>query len=451
MSPRQGSSRQAKRSRLAIQVASLLSSKKKQLALAAIAAAAAGGCYVTVQRLRSFPKSNAGGYQRDGASRDAGATQGEKVPTNKKVKGKKGGGSTRRSPERSLRALLPLLLKVAGRKVLVVMLLAMARTAMSNRLARLQGYLFRAAFLRRVPLFARNMVENIILCGLMSVLEATTRSWVSYMELQWRQLLTKRLHAAYFNDMTYYKLNYVDRSIDSSEQRICEDVPKLSSGLADLTKEIISAIVDATFYTWQLQRYSGTQKYTAAILAYVFGAGALMTVAAPNFGRLFKKQQALEGLYRQLHSRLRLNAETIAFYNGIPKEGDLIRTKFDEVIAFSQKLLGKQWHFSMVQDFLLKYLGATAAVALIIGPFFGGHLRPEASISGRAQMLSNMRYHTSVIISLFAALGTLGASSRKFLRLGAYADRIQEMQNTMKMISQGGSMGKRDLCLSCMC
>ena len=51
-------------------------------------------------------------------------------------------------------------------------------------------------------------------------------------------------------------------------------------------------------------------------------------------------------------------------------------------------------------------------MALIIGPFFSGRMRPDASVEGRAQMLSNMRYHTSVIISLFGSLGTLGASSR---------------------------------------
>lgn len=56
-----------------------------------------------------------------------------------------------------MKELLPLLLRVAGRKVLVIALLAIARTALSNRLARLQGYLFRAAFLRRVPLFMRNL------------------------------------------------------------------------------------------------------------------------------------------------------------------------------------------------------------------------------------------------------------------------------------------------------
>ena len=53
--------------------------------------------------------------------------------------------------------------------------------------------------------------------------------------------------------------------------------------------------MDAGFYAWQLRRYSGTHRYTAAILAYVFGAGAFMAGAAPNFGGLFKRQQLLEG------------------------------------------------------------------------------------------------------------------------------------------------------------
>ena len=50
------------------------------------------------------------------------------------------------------------------------------------------------------------------------------------------------------------------------------------------------------------RRYSGTNRYTAAILGYVLGAGTLMTVAAPNFGGLLKKQQALEGAYRHLQA-----------------------------------------------------------------------------------------------------------------------------------------------------
>ena len=90
-----------------------------------------------------------------------------------------------------------------------------------------------------------------------------------------------------------------------------------------------------------------------------------------------------------------------------------------------------------LQDFHTKYLAATVAVALIIGPFFTGHLRPDDSMQGRASMLSNMRYHTSVIIALFSALGSLASSSRKLMKLGAYAERIVSLQDVARHVCQG--------------
>ena len=94
-----------------------------------------------------------------------------------------------------------------------------------------------------------------------------------------------------------------------------------------------------------------------------------------------------------------------------------------------------------LQDFHTKYLAATMAVVLIIGPFFAGHLRPAETTRGRASMLANMRYHTAVIISLFTALGSLASSSRKLMRLGAHAERILELEDTAKEISAGMPAG----------
>jgi ABC-type uncharacterized transport system fused permease/ATPase subunit len=94
---------------------------------------------------------------------------------------------------------------------------------------------------------------------------------------------------------TYYKLPYVDKRIANPEQRICEDIPKFCSGLAELLREWVTACVDGVFYAYMLRSYSGTSKYTAAIMGYVVGAGVATTVLAPGFGRLFKKEQDLEG------------------------------------------------------------------------------------------------------------------------------------------------------------
>jgi hypothetical protein len=100
---------------------------------------------------------------------------------------------------------------------------------------------------------------------------------------------------AWTPSQTYYKLTYVDRRIDNPEQRICEDIPYLASGLGDLLREWCNASVDAIFYAWMLRSYSRTNKYTATIIGYVFGAGVLTTIASPNFGRLYKRQSENEG------------------------------------------------------------------------------------------------------------------------------------------------------------
>jgi hypothetical protein len=81
----------------------------------------------------------------------------------------------------------------------------------------------------------------------------------------------------------------------------------------------------------------------------------------------------------------------------------------------------------MIQDFFLKYFGATVAVVLIIEPFFSGNLRPDSSTLGRAEMLSNLRYHTSVIISLFQSLGILSISTRRLNILRCSSPPILEV------------------------
>lgn len=65
----------------------------------------------------------------------------------------------------------------------------------------LQGYLFRAAFLRRIPLFTRNLVENVLLCLVASGIESSAVRWLTSIELGWRDVLTARIHKSYFLNM----------------------------------------------------------------------------------------------------------------------------------------------------------------------------------------------------------------------------------------------------------
>lgn len=72
------------------------------------------------------------------------------------------------------------------------------RTALSNRLAKVQGFLFRAAFLRRVPTFVRLIIENILLCFLHSTLFSTSKYLTGALGLRFRKILTELIHDDYF-------------------------------------------------------------------------------------------------------------------------------------------------------------------------------------------------------------------------------------------------------------
>ncbi|KAF7128970.1 hypothetical protein RHSIM_Rhsim10G0162600 [Rhododendron simsii] len=347
-----------------------------------------------------------------------------------------------KSALKSLQVLAAILLsrmgRIGARDILALVAIAVLRTALSNRLAKVQGFLFRAAFLRRVPIFFRLIFENLVLCFLQSTLHSTSKYVTGTLSLRFRKILTKLIHTQYFQNMVYYKISHVDGRIPNPEQRFASDVPRFCSELSDLVQEDLIAVTDGLLYTWRLCSYASPKyvfwilelvisEYNVFFQAYVLGAGTMIRNFSPAFGKLMSKEQQLEGEYRQVHSRLRTHAESIAFYGGETREESHIQEKFKTLVRHMSVVLHDHWWFGMIQDFLLKYLGATVAVILIIEPFFSGDLRPDTSTLGRAEMLSNLRYHTSVIISLFQSLGTLSISSRRLNRLSGYADRIHEL------------------------
>ncbi|XP_077248712.1 ABC transporter D family member 1-like [Tasmannia lanceolata] len=337
---------------------------------------------------------------------------------------------TKKGGLKSLQILAAILLSRMGqmgtRNLLALVAIAVLRTTLGNRLAKVQGFLFRAAFLRRIPTFLRLIVENLILCFLQSTLFSTSKYLTGLLSLRFRKILTVLIHADYFENMAYYKISLVDGRITNPEQRIASDIPRFCEELSDLVQEDLTAVTDSLLYTWRLCSYA-SPKYILWILAYVTGAGAVIRNFSPAFGKLMSEEQQLEGEYRQLHSRLRTHAESVAFYGGENREASHIQQQFKTLVRHMNLVLHNHWWFGMIQDFLLKYLGATVGVILIIEPFFAGNLRPDTSTLGRAEMLSNLRYHTSVIITLFQSLGTLSISSRRLNRLSGYANRIHEL------------------------
>ncbi|KAF6987268.1 hypothetical protein CFC21_004926 [Triticum aestivum] len=415
----------------------LLASRRRTLAVVS-GALVAGGALAYARSGRGQRRRGRPEAANDGD--DALARNGER-PGHSGTDGRLAGTTTskrRKSALKSLHFLAAILLKKIGpngtRYLLGLMLTAVLRTAVGHRLAKVQGFLFKAAFLRRVPTFTRLIIENLVLCFLQSAVYQTSKYLTGSLNLRFKKILTDLVHADYFQNMVYYKISHVDHRISNPEQRIASDIPKFCSELSELVQDDLAAVAEGLIYTWRLCSYA-SPKYMLWILGYILVAGGAIRNFSPAFGKMKSTEQHLEGEYRQLHSRLRTHAESVAFYGGEKREEYHIMHRFRALVGHLKHVLHENWWFGMIQDFFLKYFGATVAVVLIIEPFFSGDLRPDSSTLGRADMLSNLRYHTSVIIALFQSLGTLSISSRRLNILSGYADRIRELLDVSRELS----------------
>jgi ABC-type uncharacterized transport system fused permease/ATPase subunit len=115
------------------------------------------------------------------------------------------------------------------------------------------------------------------------------------------------------------------------------------------------------------------------------------------------QQQALEGKFRHIHARTRLNAESIAFYAGDEKERSIIETTFEELTNYSSVVISKNFLFSVVNDYWAKYCPHSFSTVVAGIPGFFGKLR-EYPVDER---MGKYRYLTAVITYEFYALGRM--------------------------------------------
>jgi hypothetical protein len=85
-------------------------------------------------------------------------------------------------------------------------LLCLLRTFVNDRLAHIQGSLFRTLFLRQTNPFLRLLVENVVFNVVFSGLQSTLQFLVTRLSHLWRKRLNNAIATDYFSHMTYYKV-----------------------------------------------------------------------------------------------------------------------------------------------------------------------------------------------------------------------------------------------------
>ncbi|MBD3881227.1 ABC transporter ATP-binding protein/permease [Phormidium tenue FACHB-886] len=194
------------------------------------------------------------------------------------------------------------------------------------------------------------------------------RDWLG---LRWRNWMTDRFLARYFQNRSYYQINLANR-IDNPDQRISEDINSFTMQSLRYLLLVLGAIISVISFTgilWSISPF---------LAVFLVGYAIFGTAVAAWFGRrliaLRFNQLRREADFRYGLVHVRDNAESIAFYRGEPQEVGQLQRRFAEVIRNFFRIITWQRNLTF---FNVPYEYATYILpAVIIAPlYFNGQLQ----------------------------------------------------------------------------
>ncbi|KAK9950345.1 hypothetical protein M0R45_005839 [Rubus argutus] len=329
------------------------------------------------------------------------------------------------------KVLIPTVIDKQGAQLLAVAFLVVSRTWISDRIASLNGTTVKFVLEQDKASFIHLIGVSVLQSAASSFIAPSLRHLTARLALGWRIRLTQHLLKNYLRNNAFYKVfNMSSKSIDA-DQRITQDLEKLTTDLSGLVTGMVKPSVDILWFTWRMKLLTG-QRGVTILYAYMLLGLGLLRAATPEFGDLASRQQQLEGTFRFMHERLRAHAESVAFFGGGYREKAMVEAKFKELITHSSSLLKKKWLFALIstQGELAHALRFLASVylgkALVTGPNGSGKSSVFRVLRATLHMLGNTQ-GSNYISSLF------DEAEIRALKLYQDGDKFADSTNILDM------------------
>ncbi|WP_118790059.1 ABC transporter ATP-binding protein/permease [Haemophilus haemolyticus] len=160
-------------------------------------------------------------------------------------------------------------------------------------------------------------------------------------EIRWLENLNATLVKRWLNKKKYYRLKYERNLPDNIDQRIEQDAREFITSTVQIVRGVINSVLTTIEFTIILWSLSGVLtlfgfNIEKGVVFFIYAFIIFATLMSVWIGRPLIKlnftKEKLNGDYRYSLIRVRDNAESIAFYNGEPKEQTFLQHQFRQII-----------------------------------------------------------------------------------------------------------------------
>ncbi|KAK4052640.1 ATP-binding cassette long-chain fatty acid transporter pxa1 [Microbotryomycetes sp. JL221] len=328
------------------------------------------------------------------------------------------------------------------------------RTWLSLLVAKLDGRLVGDL----VSANGKGFAQGLMYWFMLAIPSVYTNSMIRYLQqklsISFRTRLTRYVHDLYLSpDNTFYKIVNLDSRIQGADQFITTDIARFCETLSALYSNISKPTLDLILFNVQLGRSIGAKGSVGLFVSYVATA-VLLRKVTPAFGKLAAIEAKLEGDFRNAHSRLIINAEEVAFYDGAPIEKDILNRAYLRLIKHVNSIFKIRILYGMIEDFIVKYMWSACGYCLISIPVFFNRvgqqtttktigedtlIKPVGNRDDSNQVAKRTEDYISnrrLLLALADAGGRLMYSWKDLAELAGYTSRVYSLLSTLHDLDQ---------------
>lgn len=284
------------------------------------------------------------------------------------------------------------------------------------------------------------------------IVVAVYNSYLQQMlQIRWRRWMTDRMIRHWLKNKNYYRLQMQPGRADNPEQRIEQDVSQFTSSTLDLTLGFLNSIVTLVSFIGILWSLSGAISIPigsgsitvpgymvwVAILYAAVGSVLVYFVGRPLIATNFRLQQS-NASFRFGMSRLRENAESVAFYAGEEMERRELMQSFGSIWRYWWDLMRQTKRLNWFSIFYR--LIANIFPFLVAAPrYFSGAIE----LGGLMQISSAFGSVQGALSWFVSSFGSLADWKATVDRLIGFVDALEQVERQKSGI--GVAAGGKEL------
>ncbi|CAD6190197.1 unnamed protein product [Caenorhabditis auriculariae] len=216
---------------------------------------------------------------------------------------------------------------------------------------------------------------------------------------------------------------------------LTQDVEKFCDGLVEFYSNVTKPILDMFLYVYKLGQVLGWGA-PGILFGYLMFSMVVLTRLRKPIAKLTVQEQALEGEFRYVNSRLIMNSEEVAFYSGNQRERIALMGSFAKLVQHLRKTILFRFTIGFMDNIIGKYITNIVGWVACARTFFDMN-NERLNALDRNGLMQELYNSGRMIMKLAEALGRLALAGRELTRLSGFTSRVDTLMKVMNDLEKG--------------